>query len=558
MTEYPKNCVSYFLYFIVALLFLGACGPAPVRIDDKLTEPVNLDRTVSQLATIARYGEIPVRGYGIVAGLAGTGSSECPPDLRNALIKYIWKQVPAGTIDPDEFINSRDTAVVEVYGVIPSFALRNETFDVKVTALPSTQTTSLDGGTLYPVELRELSRMTRYDAWSKTLAVAEGTVFFDKLSSKNPDPLIGYGLAAARVTESVPISLALFQPNYNAASAIRNKINERFGLGAAKPTSPGQIVLTIPEKHKEQKEEFLAMVTSLYLNPDIQQQQNRINSLISELKKNTNKSQPAIAIQAVGKPALQALAPLLQSDDPLLQFYTARCMISIGDERALPVLRNIIKNPNSPYRIPAIRTLGQNARKNDVKPVLNTVLKGEDFAVRFAAYEQLQRLDDISVSRELVATSFFIDTVSCKGPKTIFVSRSGIPLIVIFGAPIYCNRNTFIRSQDGSVVINALPEKNYVSIIRKHANHPRPIGPVRSSYQLSDIIRTLGQAANPERNPNTRSGLNVSYANVIALIEQMCINDAVKAEFRAGQMANVGAILEKNTTTADNNSTAND
>ena len=58
-----------------------------------------------------------MRGIGIVAGLHGTGSSECPPMVRENLEKYIWKQIPAGSgINARAFIESRNTAVVEVFG----------------------------------------------------------------------------------------------------------------------------------------------------------------------------------------------------------------------------------------------------------------------------------------------------------------------------------------------------------------------------------------------------------------------------------------------------------
>jgi flagellar basal body P-ring protein FlgI len=536
----------YILVLSALAVTVCGCGQGRAKSDESgLEAPAELDTTIGSLAEVYEFGAIPVRGWGIVTGLAGTGSSECPPALRNVLVKYIRRQVSdGGGIDPDKFIDSTDTAVVEINGVIPAVASKGDRFDLEITAFSSTQTTSLAGGRLFEAELKAASRLQRFDQYSKTLATAQGPVFIDKLGDAATDKVSGHVLGGGVVAEGVQISLVLFEPGYMAANAIRNRLDERFGPKTANAISPGQIQLTVPERLREQKDKFLMMVRLLYLAEDKQSRQRRIETLVAGLARGEDIIVSEVALNAIGRTALDELSALLKADDEKIRFHAARCMLDIGDDRPLAVLRRIVRDTNSPYRIEGIRAVGTSARRNDAISILNSVLAEEDFEVRFAAYEQLRRLGDISVSQMLVGGDFFVDSVICGGRKTIFVSRMGVPRIVLFGAPIYCKENIFIESSGRDIVINALPDEEFISVMRKHPKRPGLIGPLKSSFKLADIIRTLGEAIPVGDKSLLRPGLGVCYSNIIALLKRMCENEAVKAEFMAGPMP-AGAILEK-------------
>jgi hypothetical protein len=153
-----------------------------------------------------------------------------------------------------------------------------------------------------------------------------------------------------------------------------------------------------------------------------------------------------------------------------------------------------------------------------------------------ATYEQLRQLDDVSVIREMVGRSFYLEQITQTPYKSIFVSRSGQPRIVLFGVPMYCRDDIFVESADGEIILNALSGQQYVSVIRKHPSRPH-VAPMnlRSSFELGDIIRTLCDEP-VDKGGQGRVGLGVSYAEVIALLKQMCDERVVLAEFRAGPM----------------------
>ena len=69
--------------------------------------------------------------------------------LRKRLANYIRRQFPkTSQMNPNELIDSKNTAVVELYGVIPQLASKGDTFDLMIRTIPRTQTTSIRGGRL--------------------------------------------------------------------------------------------------------------------------------------------------------------------------------------------------------------------------------------------------------------------------------------------------------------------------------------------------------------------------------------------------------------------------
>lgn len=532
--------------FCAVGVLIGVCGCPPKVIPPPEPElPPNLDATVGDFGELFQHSAVVVKGYGIVAGLADTGSSECPPKLREALSKYILSELGSGsTVNPDKFINSLKTAVVEIYGTIPPIALKGDRFDIKVVAFSSTQTTSLAGGTLYPAELKEMSRLVSFDQYTATLARAAGPVFVNKLDG-GKSHANGYVLGGGSAAESVKLAIGLYKPGFLASAAVRNRINGRFGPNTAQAINPSEVDFMIPAKYRSRKEQFLSMLKLLYLSTDRQLLSQRIDMLIGQLVSASDKSDSEHALEAIGKPTLRGLWGLLSSKDEMVRFHAARCMLSIGDDRAVAVLGQFARNPGSSLGVAAVKAIGLNAKRNIAIPALARLLDDSNFEVKFAAYEALNRLQDVSVSRTIVGNKFFIDHVANGGPKTIYVSRQEVPRIVLFGDPIQCSDNIFIKSDDKNIVINARPGEKSVSVMRRLANQPKLVGPLFAERDVSDIIQALCGDPDAERRPGVRRGLGVPYSDIIPLLSKMCDAGAVKADFIGGDLTTAGSFLEK-------------
>jgi hypothetical protein len=531
-TEIKKTLIISILS--VSALFAGctprtATTPTPTAPDERIL--VEAAATIGQLSEIFMPQPIPVEGYALVVNLAGTGSAQCPAAIRQYLEQYLLKQLPAGT-NVNKIIDSLDTAVVRLSGTIPQNASKNDRFDLKVTAITGTQTTSLEGGILLGAELKVKGQ---FSIGSKTLALADGPVFIDSLAETPVDKRTGLILVGGRVLNDSQINLAVRQRNFRLTRRICDRINERFGYDTAKAIMPGQITLSTPDRYKGQEDHFAALLKATYLFAAAQNQ--KIDGFISELANSENKQQSETALEAIGIAAADKLASLLNSTDEKTRLSAARCLLNMGDDRGLEPLRTIALDKDSKYRTEAIEAVTSGAKRNDASAILQRLLRDDDFNIVLAAYNQLCRINDIAVSRQIVGRNFFLDNVPLASKQYVYVFRSGTPRIVLFGAPLYCRVGAFAQSADGSITINAPENLDNVQVVRKLPNIP-PVK-LESTYDLSDIIQTLCEEAKVPQNSRLKPGLNVSYADMIAIVKQLCDKQAVLAQFFAGPLPKI-------------------
>ncbi len=536
-----KTVCAVIIPFVV--FFIGGCGK-PAKTGKEPNEPaakIDMGATIGSLAEVFSFELIPVEGYGLVGGLSGTGSGECPAPIREYLKQYILQQLTEDKGNVDELINSPDTAVVIVQGIMPTAVQKNQYFDVKVIALPGTQTTSLEGGWLYGTELKAIGG---FGIAIKALATAKGPVFIDTLDPNETNKKIGYILAGGRVLDEYEVNMGLRRPDYKTASLICNKLNGRFGDGTARAVSPSQIELKVPAAYKKQKQRFVSIVKAIYLAETPEATKERINTFVKKLAVSEDKYASETALEAIGNESLSKLAALLNSSQEQVRLGAARCMLNLGSDGGLNTLREIASNKDSTYRVEALDAITTSASRNDAIAISRNLLRDDDPNVRLAAYENLRKLDDIAVTQKLIARNFYLEQITQTEYKGIFVSRSGQPRIVLFGAPIYCHDNIFIQSANGSITINAPAGQKYVSIIRKHPKRPNVMVQLKSSFELSDIIQTLCEEP-LKKTKEERRGLNVSYAEAIALLKQMCDKGAVEAEFWAGPLPKIELTIKK-------------
>ncbi len=511
--------------------YIGGCGDGGRERTLGLVLDKELGTTIGSLAEVVSVDLIGVEGYGVVGGLRGTGSAECPPELRAYLEQYILKQLPEPRMNVERFISSHDTAVVSVQGQMPVAVLKNQHFDVRVSALPGTQTTSLEGGWLYKAELNQAGR---FGAATQVLATAEGPVFIDTLGSGRTDK-VSYVLGGGTVLDEYPVSLVLRKPDFRIANAIRNRLNWRFGPNTARAVSHRQIELRVPAEYGDRKQRFISIVKAMYLAQTREITKERIKTFAGRLAVSQDKEASEIALEAIGNESLGKLSALLNSRYEEVRLRAARCMLNLGSDVGLETLGKIAMDKASAYRVEALEAVTAAARRNDSAAMARLLLQDEDFNIRLAAYENLRKLNDIAVTRMSIARSFYLEQIAQTEPKAIFVSRSGKPRIVLFGAPIFCRDNMFVQSANGQITIDSRAGQKYVSVMRKHPTRPTMIGPLKSSLELGDIIETLCEEP-LKRTEQGRLGLGVSYADMIALLKQMCEKDAIEAEFRAGPL----------------------
>jgi len=521
---------------LMVALVLSGCGEQAGKGKKTLIPSEDLGPTIGSLAEVISPKNIPVEGFGLVGGLNGTGSAECPTEISAYLKRYILTQLPKYDIDVEKLISSDETAVVRVDGLMPTAAVKNQSFDVRVTAMRGTQTTSLEGGWLYSTELKLAGS---FGVTTRVLASAKGPVFIDTIDSSGADKKTGFVLGGGTVRGEYKVVLMLPRQDYTLAALIRNRLNERYGFGTARAIAPDQIEVSVPARYATQKDRFVSLLKATYLTENPQIIAERVKTFIRTLALSDDKFNSEIALEAIGNESLSKLSTLLKSSNEEVRLRAGRCMLNIGSNDALPVLRDMALKPASSYRIEALQAIARAAARNDAVVISRRLLRDDDFTIRLAAYEQLRKLDDISITQEFIGRNFFLDQVPQIKHKAIFVYRCGKPRIVLFGAPLYCRSKTFVQSADGSITIDAPANQKYVTLIRRHPKRPSVVLHLRSGFELGDIIRKLCEepAVNPQRK---QAGLGVSYADMIALLKQMCDKGAVTAEFHVGPLPKIG------------------
>ncbi len=533
------------LYLLTGTLLL--CGLAGCRHEQNTADSAGLvpqgklGTRIGSVAKVIAPEPVAVEGYGLVGGLPGTGSGDCPAGVREYLRRYIQMQLPAGGYDVDKLIDSKNTAVVRLEGTIPVAALKNESFDVRVSLPAGSEATSLHGGWLYKAELMLAGRGI---AASRALATVEGPVFIDMIDASKPDLRNAYILGGGRVAGDYQGIMSLRKADYLLSSQIRNRLNERYGVGTAEALSPNTIGFHIPVEYRPRRMWFMSMIGATYLEQTPELIDARVNTMVHQLAASDRKEECEVTLEATGRVSVNKLAGLLNASDEEVRLRAARCMLNLGDDRGFETLREIALDSKSQRRLEALNGLMLSPSRDDAAPLAQGLLRDRDTGVAIGAYERLRDMNDPSILRERVGRSFFIEHVVQTDRQAIYVTRSGAPRIVLFGPPVQCRKDVFVQSSDGTVVVNSKPGQEYVSLIRRPLARPGRIEPVYTGFDLAEIIRTLG-AEPAKAKDGGLPGLNVSYSDVIVLVQQLATKGMVTAEFWAGPLPKQGLIIKK-------------
>jgi flagellar basal body P-ring protein FlgI len=484
---------------------------------------------IGDYAEVVGFAPVPVEGYCLAANLPGTGSSECPPLIRTYLRQYILSQLPPNsTVSADGLINSLDTAVVKIEGVIPAGAYKGESFDLKVTALPGTQTTSLAGGRLYTAELT-------LPVSSKKIATGEGPLYLDPADSNNK--LSTFVLGGGRNLEDYSFTLSLRNPDYMIANAIRNKINERFEDGTALADSESVITVKFPAAYKTRKMQFMSLIKAIHIGETKEQESARVDGLIKMLSEPDKADDAENALLAIGRPCQDRVVPVLGSPDAGTRFHAARCLMQMGNDAGFNALTSAATDKSGAHRVEAIQAIAEYGPKIDARLILKRLIEDPDFKVRLAAYEALRGIGDPIITPKAIARGDFeIDQVKSPGDHIIYVYRSMHPRIVIFGSPLYTVDDVYAELPDGSIIVNSNGKNKPLSVIRKNPRRGNIMGPIKTTSNVAELIRVLCDDLPAGTDSKGAFGLGASYSDAVALLQTMCQKGMIKADFHLGPL----------------------
>jgi len=491
----------------------------------------------------------PLRGFGLVVGLNGTGSSDCPTVIREYLIDYLAKQVrPEDKPErrrrpsPEALIDSPNTAVVEIRGVVPTGARRFTRFDLQVEALPGTSTTSLEGGILLPTQMRFFDRAASGQGMLAGAVLAEGggPLFINPFgkaaeATSDADPRRGYVLGGGRALEARPVRLVLLQPSYALARTMERRINERFGQKpkAAEARSSGYLVLNTPPELARTPERFRQLVAHLYVDNQPAFCERKARELVSlAAGDGANHEHIALAWEGMGRSVIPQIQTFYTHGSVTLRFYAARTGLRLGDAAALPVMSELAASGGHSQRLLAIRELGD-CDSPQAALSLAPLLSAADQEIRIAAYEALLQRSHPAIRsvqfRHLTdrsQLSFILDVVECDGPLLIHVRRTRLPRLAVFGRRVPVTPPVFYAAPDDSLTIHTVEDSDDLQVFAKERG--RLSEDIAVPPRVVDLVTALADLPLKDEARPLR-GLGLPYSRVVQVLAALCRDQTIPA-----------------------------
>ena len=542
-------------------------APSSARIDisDRIEVPPILQGTIASEAILDGYNPVVVHGYGLVVGLDGSGSSDIPPAVRAHMITMAARRGIGsessgwGSLSPEALLDSFDTAVVVVEGVIPPAATAGRRFDIRIYAYPTSATTSLEGGRLFttelvPVNRPDAGRRILPPTGSRTpasLATAMGPMFINPFANPSAfgaddiDRRSGLILDGGTVIKDIPLKLRLVTPSHARASIIQNALNTRFRQepGQRDPTARGEsdesIVITVPPSFTDQTENFVELVRHTTIR---QAGAEGVAATISRYVQENPAAARAASWrwEALGPRALPVIRPLYEIPSELPRLAALRAGAFLDDPLVTPHLIAMTLNGSMDSRQQAITLLADMGTDPRIDQVLRELLNADDFETRIEAYEALLKRGDPSVTRIMVHDKFVLDVADSNKPM-VYISQLGLPRIAIFGSDLEVKRPTMLVTRSGQLMIRGDVDKENVEIYYRPRNLLEG-----STYwvepRLSALVQVFGHTPVAD---NPLPGLDLSYSEVVSVLYQMWRQGYLEADFRPEQDRVLAAILRQ-------------
>ncbi len=540
---------------------LAACDSGPPPRAKAESRPI-VERDVPQVlrgtigaeSTIRGADPVLVTGYGVVVGLAGTGSGDAPVAVRAALEREMGlrgvgqESMGMGSVTPRQMLDDPNNCIVLVSALIAPGSPKGAKFDVFVGTLPGSPATSLEGGRLWTTDLR-LGISSPGGPQPRMIARAAGPLFINPFadpgaSEDSVSRTTARVLRGGEVINPLELLLQLDNPSHSRARAVTAAINTRFpqGPGDRNPIARGKneenVAITVPERYKQRPEEFLELLRYTRIDQSLPQEfAVRYTRALQE--EPWLASELSWCLQALGPAAIPQLRTVYESGDNTARLAALRAGARLGDALVTPHLKDIARTGASKQRVSAIELLGEMGPDPQVNLALHELLDDDESLVRITAYESLVKRADPRLDRRRIGDKFTLDVVP-SGKPLIYVSQQGAPRIAVFGSNLQVNRPTFVSAWSDRFMLSADSSTDDLRVLyRSHRSGQQTI--VQADSRLGRFIEFLAHEPTPE---SPAPGLAMTYSEVVAALYQLTDRSkAIPAGFLAEQDKLVAHLL---------------
>lgn len=548
---------------VVVALTLAGCSdkqagiapsppPAPA-----FTGPSFLKGTVGSLTQVRDFQPMLVSGYGLVVlpPGSGTGSSQVPSFLRQRMINEMRKHgLGSGRNDteamtPSRVLADRDTAIVEVYGLLPPGAVPGAPFDVLVRALNGdTDTTSLSGGRLWTTELAP-GGTNRANLYIRPIAQAHGSTYVNPVDDRPDDQRdTDYRrqaviLAGGKATTTRPVMLVLNQPSWSLSAAIADRINGHFSRTTdRRPLAEAQndllIQVNVPDRFAANPARLVELIQHLYVQSGGGYEAVQAERLARQVEQNPDNTAIArhvmLCWQAMGRSIIPVLRTHYEAPAMELRLAALKAGAWLGDQRAGEHLAELTRHGDAAVRIAAVESLVHLPRNVAAFGALKDLLNDEDRRVRIAAYETLAANDDAIIGRVLVedqqGLKYIIDRVPSTRPL-VYITPIGFPRVVIF-EPGLGFQTPMLASLWGDRLMVRLDRADEPLQVYYKPGPGQEARTLKAEPTVATLAYLMGHHPTMEQ---PEEGLDLMFSQVAEALYDLCQSGAVAAPIHVRQ-----------------------
>jgi len=257
----------YFLQPVSYRLFLA--GFCLLHIVYCLLPAFSYAERIKDIASFSGVRENELIGYGLVAGLKGSGDSDGTYYFQP--MANMLKRMGIFINPADVEGKTKNIAAVMVTAKLPTMLKPGSKIDVQVSSIGDCK--SLQGGTLFATQLRGFD--------NNVYAVAQGAVSLGGLSAAGGRGFQNHLTAGlvpngAIVEKEVPVQLnhkskidiLLNSPDLTTVTRVAGKINEQLGGVFAKSEGPSVVSLIVPDSFRDRVVDLMSTVEMMEVTID--------------------------------------------------------------------------------------------------------------------------------------------------------------------------------------------------------------------------------------------------------------------------------------------------
>jgi hypothetical protein len=522
--------------------------------------PDFLKGTVLEKCDLINTDGFPISGYGLVVNLADTGGTQAPNRVREYMVNQMINRkigsrlTSVTTPQAEEMLRDPRVAIVRVDGYLPPGVRKGEPFDVQVSALPESGTTSLAGGELFETDLRiDGANPNDPGGAVNVFGRASGQIFVNPayaLSNNSDDPAaqrslrFGVIMNGAQSLQDRAISLRLRQPEMRLSRFIESRIDERFQEvrpdTIASARDEGIVDLYVPAAYQGDWAHFSGVVQHLYLNATPEFSAEKARQLCAEaVKPGAPLMDISYCLEGLGQSALPAIreAGLMSNKNPDIAFAAARAAAYLKDPAAPQALVQMARTTGNKFQVDAVQVLGSLPKSPAIDEMLRPLLDSPDTLVRIEAYKMLAANGDNSIFSVDTPGGFTLDIVRSSGPPIIYATRRGTPRLAVIGARASLRLPVSYLTMDDRLSITSDFNNRFVTIFYRP---PMPKAGPRDPQQAAmvqpikvqsrpDIVELVSRLAGVGSEEHPGQGLHFNYGEILSILSNLSAKEQLYA-----------------------------